>query len=151
MRRETGLDLKTIRRIVEGITRRLVSSRITVLTSPMIQEIVCSYLIEIGLKIARHLYTRLGMPFRDFEELFDTLKRLDPHAMFYEVEKVIVLESMKNKAFRQMAREYFGIIEISSSILKKEAKKILRYIPIFKEKKNLPKLLDSLNVKSPRK
>jgi len=28
---------------------------------------------------------------------------------------------------------------------------ILRYIPIFKEKKNLPKLLDSLNVKSPRK
>lgn len=135
MRRETGLDLKTIRRIVEGITRRLVSSRITVLTSPMIQEIVCSYLIEIGLKIARHLYTRLGMPFKDFEALFDTLKRFDPHARFYEVEKVIVLGSMKNKAFRQMAREYFGIIEISSSILKKEAKKILRYIPIFKEKK----------------
>ncbi|GAB4431985.1 MAG: anaerobic ribonucleoside-triphosphate reductase [bacterium] len=67
--RETYLDKDTAEVIAEEVEKSIVKSGITVLTAPLIRELVDAKLIEKGLEKARKMHTRLGMPLYDVEQL----------------------------------------------------------------------------------
>ncbi len=54
------------------LTRKLVASPPSYLTSPMIREMVCIILIEQGLEKERLLYTRIGFPFADIDKIMNS-------------------------------------------------------------------------------
>ena len=49
IKEETGLPNETCVRIVQIVVRRLISSGIRITTSPMIREMACAAMIELGL------------------------------------------------------------------------------------------------------
>ncbi len=67
--KETGLDLESAEQITEIVVRRIISSGIKFLSGPHIREIVCSVLSEQHFEKERKLYTRIGMPLMDYEEI----------------------------------------------------------------------------------
>ncbi len=67
--RETFLDKGTAELISEEVEKIILKSGITVLTAPLIRELVDAKLIEKGLEKARRMHTRLGMPLYDVEQL----------------------------------------------------------------------------------
>ncbi len=67
--RETYLDVETAERISKEVEDVIMSSKIGVLTSPLIRELVDAKLIEYGLEKARKMHTRLGMPLYDVDQL----------------------------------------------------------------------------------
>lgn len=67
--RETFLDRGTAEMISEEVEKIILKSGISVLTAPLIRELVDAKLIEKGLEKARKMHTRLGMPLYDVEQL----------------------------------------------------------------------------------
>ncbi len=67
--RETFLDKGTAEMISEEVEKIILKSGISVLTAPLIRELVDAKLIEKGLEKARRMHTRLGMPLYDVEQL----------------------------------------------------------------------------------
>lgn len=67
--RETFLDEESAERVARAVEQVIQSSRIEVLTAPLIRELVDAKLIEFGFESARRMHTRLGMPLYDVEEL----------------------------------------------------------------------------------
>jgi anaerobic ribonucleoside-triphosphate reductase len=67
--KETGLDRDSVNKITESVVRRIISSGIKFLSGPHIREIVCSILSEQHYEEERKLYTRIGMPLMDYEEI----------------------------------------------------------------------------------
>jgi anaerobic ribonucleoside-triphosphate reductase len=76
--KETGLDRETANQITEKVVRRIISSGIKFLSGPHIREIVCSILSEEHYEEERKLYTRIGMPLMDYEEIL--LKGINENA-----------------------------------------------------------------------
>jgi anaerobic ribonucleoside-triphosphate reductase len=72
--KETDLTKKQANDVAMELTRRLISYKIKVLTSPEIREMVCSILLEKNYDKARFMYTRLGLPFYDVQELLSSSK-----------------------------------------------------------------------------
>ena len=68
---ETRLDDKAADQITEMVVRRIISSGIKFLSGPHIREIVCSLLSEQHYEDERKLYTRIGMPLMDYEEILE--------------------------------------------------------------------------------
>jgi ribonucleoside-triphosphate reductase len=68
---ETGLSQKSADRITELVVRRIISSGIRFLSGPHIREIVCSILSEQHYDDERKIYTRIGMPLMDYEEILE--------------------------------------------------------------------------------
>ncbi len=69
--KETTLNIKDANHITELVVRRIISSGIKFLSGPHIREIVCSILSEQHFENERKLYTRIGMPLMDYEELLE--------------------------------------------------------------------------------
>ncbi|MFX1256446.1 MAG: anaerobic ribonucleoside-triphosphate reductase [Promethearchaeota archaeon] len=69
--KETELNIKSVNRITELVVRRIISSGIKFLSGPHIREIVCSILSEQHFEDERKLYTRIGMPLMDYEEILE--------------------------------------------------------------------------------
>lgn len=67
--RETYLDRGTAERISREVEEQIRSSRIRVVTAPLIRELVNAKLIEHGLEEARRAHTRLGLPLYDVDRL----------------------------------------------------------------------------------
>ncbi|PLX45594.1 MAG: anaerobic ribonucleoside-triphosphate reductase [Deltaproteobacteria bacterium] len=67
--RETYIDEDTACRVADEVQKVILSSKIEVLTAPLVRELVDAKLIEMGLESARRMHTRLGMPLYDVEEL----------------------------------------------------------------------------------
>ncbi|TXT59379.1 MAG: Anaerobic ribonucleoside-triphosphate reductase [Promethearchaeota archaeon] len=67
--KETGLDPHSVEIITEIVVRRIISSGIKFLSGPHIREIVCSVLSEQHYEKERKLYTRIGMPLMDYENI----------------------------------------------------------------------------------
>jgi ribonucleoside-triphosphate reductase len=67
--RETYIDLETAERISKEVEQVIIASRINLITSPLIRELVDAKLIEYGLEKARRMHTRLGMPLYDVDQL----------------------------------------------------------------------------------
>ncbi|MFX1572549.1 MAG: anaerobic ribonucleoside-triphosphate reductase [Promethearchaeota archaeon] len=105
--KETGLNENEANKITELVVRRIISSGIKFLSGPHIREIVCSILSEQHFENERKLYTRIGMPLMDYEEIlekkssFNSKIKLNP-------EKVL------HWAANQIAKEYAHLRILSS-------------------------------------
>jgi len=69
LRRETYIDEDAAIRISKEVENQIISSRLKVITAPLIRELVDAKLIEHGLEKARWMHTRLGMPLYDVNQM----------------------------------------------------------------------------------
>ncbi len=67
--RETDVDVITAQEVSLEVEELITSSKISMVTSPLIRELVDAKLIERGLEQARKRHTRLGMPLYDVDQL----------------------------------------------------------------------------------
>jgi ribonucleoside-triphosphate reductase len=67
--RETYVDLDTAKEIAREVEELIATSKIKMITAPLIRELVDTKLIERGLEQARKMHTRLGMPLYDVDQL----------------------------------------------------------------------------------
>jgi len=67
--RETEVDVVTAQEISQEVEELIASSKISMVTAPLIRELVDAKLIERGLEQARKKHTRLGMPLYDVDQL----------------------------------------------------------------------------------
>ena len=67
--RETTIDGDTAERISREVEEMILASKISLVTAPLIRELVDAKLIEYGLEEARKMHTRLGVPLFDVDQL----------------------------------------------------------------------------------
>ncbi len=67
--RETDIDLDTAKGIAKEVEDLIATSKIRMITAPLIRELVDAKLIERGLEQTRKMHTRLGMPLYDVDQL----------------------------------------------------------------------------------
>ena len=67
--RETFVDLDTAEAISTEVEEFIFSAKISMVTAPLIRELVDSKLIERGLEKARIMHTRLGVPLYDVDQM----------------------------------------------------------------------------------
>ena len=67
--RETYVDYDTAREIAREVEELIATSKIRMITAPLIRELVDAKLVERGLEQARRMHTRLGMPLFDVDQL----------------------------------------------------------------------------------
>src|SRR5512136_2645825 len=67
--RETYVDLDTAKDIAREVEELIATSKIKMITAPLIRELVDTKLVERGLEQARRMHTRLGVPLYDVEQL----------------------------------------------------------------------------------
>jgi transcriptional regulator NrdR family protein len=110
---ETTIPEDDAREVTEEIVIQFLNSEHELVTAPFIREQICSILFKRNPRW-RFEYTRLGLPFRDFENLcsgfFDSFKNgeeLNEKA----VEQVITTLDRKMLAelVRRMAKDYIGV------------------------------------------
>ena len=97
--KETKMDEKDAKHIMELVVRRIISSGMKFLSGPHIREIVCSILSEEHFEGERKLYTRIGMPLMDYEEILER----KPSVKTFEL---INPEIIHHWAANQIAEEY---------------------------------------------
>jgi len=97
--KETKMSEEDAKHITELVVRRIISSGIKFLSGPHIREIVCSMLSENHFEQERKLYTRIGMPLMDYEEILE--KGRKPLT-----KELINPEKVHNWAADQLAEEY---------------------------------------------
>ncbi|MFX1436323.1 MAG: anaerobic ribonucleoside-triphosphate reductase [Promethearchaeota archaeon] len=97
--KETGMSEKNTKRITELVVRRIISSGIKFLSGPHIREIVCSILSEQHFEDERKLYTRIGMPLMDYEEILEKGPSIKP-------DEWINPEKIHHWSANQIAEEY---------------------------------------------
>lgn len=69
LRRETSLSEEEINKITEEVLNKIQNMGLSFLSGPLIRELVCVTLLELGYEEARAKYTRLGLPSIDVDEL----------------------------------------------------------------------------------
>ena len=67
--RETTIDMDTAELISREVEEQIIASRISLVTAPLIRELVDAKLVERGLEEARKMHTRLGVPLYDVDQL----------------------------------------------------------------------------------
>jgi len=67
--RETYVDYDTAKEIAQEVEDLIATSKIKMISSPLIRELVDTKLVERGLEGARKMHTRLGMPLYDVDQL----------------------------------------------------------------------------------
>jgi len=67
--KETGIGKEKAAEVAKRIVQRIISSNIQWLSSPMIREMACSVLAEMGMVEERKRYTRIGVPIYDLNEM----------------------------------------------------------------------------------
>jgi anaerobic ribonucleoside-triphosphate reductase len=67
--RETEVNVVTAQKISREVEELIASSDISMVTSPLIRELVNAKLVEMGLEQERKRHTRLGMPLYDVDQL----------------------------------------------------------------------------------
>ena len=67
--RETYVDEDTARDIAHEVEELIKNSGISVITAPLVRELVDAKLIERGLEKARRMHTRLGVPLFDVDQM----------------------------------------------------------------------------------
>ena len=98
--RETEMSEKDAKQVTELVVRRIISSGMKFLSGPHIREIVCSILSEQDFERERKLYTRIGMPLMDYEEI------LERGPKGYDKTKLINPEKIHHWAANQISKEY---------------------------------------------
>jgi ribonucleoside-triphosphate reductase len=67
--RETTIDRDSAEKISREVEEQILSSKISLVTAPLVRELVDAKLIEYGLEEARKMHTRLGVPLYDVDQL----------------------------------------------------------------------------------
>jgi ribonucleoside-triphosphate reductase (formate) len=67
--RETNVDIETAESISKEVEKQIISSGISLLTTPLIRELVDAKLIERGLEKARRMHALLGFPIYNVRQL----------------------------------------------------------------------------------
>jgi anaerobic ribonucleoside-triphosphate reductase len=67
--RETDVDVETAEAISKEVEKQIIASGISLLTTPLIRELVDAKLIERGLERARRMHALLGFPLYDVRQL----------------------------------------------------------------------------------
>jgi len=67
--RETYIDYDTAGEIAREVEDLITTSKIRMITAPLVRELVDAKLVEHGLEQARRMHTRLGMPLFDVDQL----------------------------------------------------------------------------------
>jgi anaerobic ribonucleoside-triphosphate reductase len=67
--RETTIDRDTAERVSREVEEFIIASKISLVTAPLIRELVDTKLIEYGLEEVRKMHTRLGVPLYDVDQL----------------------------------------------------------------------------------
>src|SRR5512139_1461453 len=67
--RETYVDLDTAKEIAREVEDLIATSKIKMITAPLIRELVDTKLVERGLEQARRMHARLGVPLYDVDQL----------------------------------------------------------------------------------
>lgn len=67
--RETNIEKEVAEKISREVEEQIISSKISLVTAPLIRELVDAKLIEYGLEEARKKHTRLGVPLYDVDQL----------------------------------------------------------------------------------
>jgi anaerobic ribonucleoside-triphosphate reductase len=70
--RETNIDQDSAEKISREVEEQILSSKISLVTAPLVRELVDAKLIEYGLEEARKMHTRLGVPLYDVDQLIPT-------------------------------------------------------------------------------
>ncbi|MFX1379539.1 MAG: anaerobic ribonucleoside-triphosphate reductase [Promethearchaeota archaeon] len=97
--KETGMSEEDAKSITEIVVRRIISSGIKFLSGPHIREIVCSILSEEHFENERKLYTRIGMPLMDYEEILEK-------SPIEDLYKLVNPEKIHHWAGNKIAEEY---------------------------------------------
>ncbi|MEJ2294561.1 MAG: anaerobic ribonucleoside-triphosphate reductase [Candidatus Lokiarchaeota archaeon] len=97
--KETKMPEEEAKNVTELVVRRIISSGIKFLSGPHIREIVCSILSENHYEKERKLYTRIGMPLMDYEEILEKVEK-------GTTKSVINPEKIHHWAADQLAEEY---------------------------------------------
>ncbi|MEM2896474.1 MAG: anaerobic ribonucleoside-triphosphate reductase [Candidatus Bathyarchaeia archaeon] len=92
---EAGVPQELAESIAAEAEKRLLGSKITYLTAPLIREFVNTILIERKLEEYRHKLTRLGMPVYDVTKLFEKVS-----------EQKLSVETVKGAAGSSVMEEY---------------------------------------------
>ena len=66
--RETDVDPATAEKISREVQDQIIASKISVITAPLIRELVNAQLIARGMEKARKMHTRLGVPLYDVDQ-----------------------------------------------------------------------------------
>ncbi len=96
---ETRMKEEDAKHITELTVRRIISSGMKFLSGPHIREIVCSILSEQHFEQERKLYTRIGMPLMDYEEILEK-------GIKTKTSESINPETVHHWAADQIAQEY---------------------------------------------
>ena len=75
--KETDLPKKDARKITLDVFRFIASSNLKTLTAPLIRELVSYSLTKFGFEVARLQNTRIGFPYKDLEEKFNSYQDAD--------------------------------------------------------------------------
>jgi len=75
--KETGLNTIQVVWVTKKVIRMIFSLQLEYLTGPLIREIVCIVLLKSNLVKERFMYTRVGMPYYDFDILENGHKKDD--------------------------------------------------------------------------
>ncbi len=67
--RETYVDFETAKEIAREVEDLIATSKIKLITTPLIRELVDTKLVERGMEQARKMHARLGMPLYDVDQL----------------------------------------------------------------------------------
>ncbi|MBN2150248.1 MAG: hypothetical protein JW839_02260 [Candidatus Lokiarchaeota archaeon] len=111
--RETSIGEVEAKEVTEEITVKLLSSGHDMVTAPFIREQLCSIMYRKN-PVWRFEYTRLGLPFRDFEKLltgfFDKFK-VESDLDEKGIQDVITTLDKRQLAelVRRMAKDYIGV------------------------------------------
>ena len=97
--KETGMSEPNANKITELVVRRIISSGIKFLSGPHIREIVCSILSEQHFESERKLYTRIGIPLMDYEEILEKGSLEHP-------KRIMNPEKIHNWAANRISEEY---------------------------------------------
>jgi ribonucleoside-triphosphate reductase len=105
--KETGMSELNATKITELVVRRIISSGIKFLSGPHIREIVCSILSEQHFENERKLYTRIGIPLMDYEEILEI-------GLIKHPKRNINPEKIHNWAASRISEEYAHLRILSS-------------------------------------
>ena len=92
--KETDLSEKDAEKVTLDVFRFITSSKLKILTAPLIRELVSYTLSKFGFEIARLKNTRIGFPFKDLEKKIEEchdeeeLKEFIYSGVIYEFKEV---------------------------------------------------------------
>lgn len=105
---ETGISPSLAIAITQTTIRKLIASKPTFLSGPMIREMVCDSLVVHGCEIERLKYTRIGIPLHDLIQILysnTSLEKQDREIALRIVKECHNVRDLINKLEKEKEKE----------------------------------------------